>query len=384
MLLAEFGFWFAVGVLVYTYVGFSALVVVMAGFKKRHVRKKEIQPSVTLIVAAWNEEKVIGDRIQNALEMDYPAEQLQIIIASDGSDDQTVEIATSYDDKRVSVLDLPRRGKILALQDAMAEANGEIIIFSDANSMFKTDAITKLVANFADPDVGGVCGNQLYVTSDDFESSNLGENMYWNFDKWLKKMESLTGSIVSADGAIYAIRKELFEMPESISTTDDFALSTAVVVKGYRLVYENDACAMEAPMAASDKEFRRKVRVINRGLMGVLMRKKLLNPFKYGFYAIELFSHKVLRRAIPIFLVLIFALSVSLRNESSFYLIALAAQSALYLLAGLGYLFRSHQIGKNKLLYIPFFYCLANAAAFVAIVRVLAGKSYERWQPQRN
>lgn len=378
-------FWTAIFLIVYVYLGFPVLVAFFAKFHKSKVKKEAIEPKVSLIIAAWNEERSIAKRLENALALDYPQDKLQIIVASDGSDDQTVNIVKRYHEQNVVILDLLRRGKIFALNDAVAEATGEIIVFSDANSMYDKKAIRMLVQNFADKGVGGVCGNQIYLKKQkNFDSTSQGENLYWNFDKWLKQKESETGSIVSADGAIYAIRKHLYLPPASAAVTDDFAISTGVIEQGYRLVFESEALAFEEPMAAATKEFSRKVRIMNRGLRGVILRKKLLNPFRYGFYSLELFSHKVLRRLVPFFLLITFFANLPLGLAESPYLYSALAQVSFYILAGFGYVFRSHRVGKIKFFYIPFFYCLANAAAMTAVIRLLSGKRIELWQPQRH
>ena len=370
--------------LFYAYAGFPLLVIIAGWLRNRQVQSQEIAPKLSIIIAAYNEDRGIAKRIENALALDYPPEQLEVIIASDGSTDATDFIAAKYVSKNVQLLSLPRRGKIHALSVAVAKANGAILVFSDANTLFEPAAMRMLARNFADPQVGGVCGNQVYIEHKNSDLSSKGENLYWSYDKWLKTMESRTGSIVSADGAIYAIRKELYRMPPETAVTDDFAISTAVIEQGYRLIFESEAIAYEETSAAAKNEFGRKVRIINRGLRGVLMRRKLLNPLHYGFYSVTLFSHKVLRRLVPIFLVTLFASNIFLIPNGIFFLNVLLLQSLFYGLACCGYSLRKRHWGKTKVLYVPFFYCLANTAALLAILNVLCGKRIELWQPQRQ
>ncbi len=377
-------FWFMVALLVYAYGGFTALVVLVAQIRRRRVRQEEITPRISLIIPVWNEEAAIAERLDNALGLDYPKDALEIIVPSDGSHDHTEEIVQRYAPQGVRLLALPRRGKIHAIKDAVAAAKGELLVFSDANSMYERDALRKLARNFADPEVGGVCGNQVYVKAKKADTTSQGETLYWSFDKWLKQSESLTGNIVSAHGAIYVLRRALYQHPASAAVTDDFAISTAVIEQGYRLVFESEAIAYEEPVPAANREFGRKVRIMNRGLRGVLLRKRLLNPFRYGFYSVVLFSHKVLRRMVPFFLLALLAASWALSTRNDFYFYAAAAQTFFYVLAGLGYLLRSHRLGRLKFFYIPFFYCLANAAAFVAFLKLFAGTRIEFWQPQRQ
>jgi len=377
-------FWLMLALLVYVYGGFSVLVVLVAHARKRSVKQEDITPSLSLIIPVWNEEKAIAARLDNALALDYPADRLEIIVPSDGSTDRTEEMVRSYADRGVHLLALPRRGKIYGLKDAVNVATGELLVFSDANSMYERDALRKLARNFADPQVGGVCGNQVYLKNKKADTASQGENLYWSFDKWLKQKESLTGSIVSAHGAIYAIRRSLYQPPASAAVTDDFAISTAVIEQGYRLVFESEAIAYEEPMPAAAREFSRKVRIMNRGLCGVLLRRRLLNPLRYGFYAVILFSHKVLRRLVPIFLLMLLAASWLLQSRHDFFLFAAVAQTLFYAMAGCGYLLRRRRLGRLKFFYIPFFYCLANAAALLAIIKLLRGNRIEFWQPQRQ
>ncbi len=380
----ELIFWSAIALLIYAYAGFSLLVIIVARIRNRRVRQAPITPRLSLIIPVWNEEKAIAERLDNALSLDYPSGALEIIVTSDGSDDNTEAIVAQYEKRGVRLLSLPRRGKIYALKDAVASATGEILVFSDANSIYKREALRMLVRNFADPEVGGVCGNQIYLKAKKADATSQGEGMYWSFDKWLKRMESLTGSIVSAHGAIYAIRRSLYQPPASAAVTDDFAISTAVIEQGYRLVFESEAIAYEEHTSSAALEFERKVRIMTRGLRGVLLRRRLLNPFRYGFYSLELFSHKVLRRLVPVFLLVLLVASFRLSGRNIFYFGATAAQVLFYLLAAAGYWLRGHRLGRLKFFYIPFFYCLANAAALRAVIRIIRGKKVERWQPQRH
>jgi cellulose synthase/poly-beta-1,6-N-acetylglucosamine synthase-like glycosyltransferase len=376
-------FWGSAAVLFYTYAGFGLLVVFWGAVRRRLVHSDDITPSVSLIVAAYNEEEVIEEKLRNCLLLDYPSRSLEVILASDGSDDRTESIACTYSGGSIRLLALPRRGKIHALADAVQRARGEILVFSDANTLLHASALRKLVRNFADSRVGGVCGNQMHTKNPGSDSSEGGESLYWSYDKWLKTMETRTGSIVSADGAIYAIRRHLFRKPEITAVTDDFAISTAVVEQGYRLVFEAEALAYEPATGAARREFQRKVRLMNRGMRGVLLRRRLLNPFRFGFYSLTLFSHKVVRRVAPVFLITLFLASLSLADQPFFARLALL-QAGFYSLAFLGWCLKSRSLGRVKILSLPFFYCMANAAALVALVKLVRGERIERWQPQRQ
>lgn len=377
-------FWSAAVMLVYIYAGFAVLVAAYARLRNRPVDRRPITPPISMIVAAYNEERHIHTKIQNSLGLDYPEDRLEVIVGSDGSDDATDAIVAACRDPRVRLRAFPRRGKIHVLNDCVPTASGEIVVFSDANTLLDRAALRKLVRNFADPTVGGVCGNQMYRTRPGSESSGDGERLYWAYDKWLKEQQSRTGSIVAADGAIYAIRRSLYEPPPTAAVTDDFAISTSVVEKGMRLVFEREALAYEPETEKAAAEFGRKVRIMVRGLRGVFMRRRLLNPLRYGFYSVVLFSHKVLRRFAPLFLLALFVSSLFLAREGGPFRLALAAQVLFYILAAIGYLTRAQRVGRFKFLYAPFHYCLVNGAALVALVKLARGTSIERWQPQRR
>jgi cellulose synthase/poly-beta-1,6-N-acetylglucosamine synthase-like glycosyltransferase len=379
-----FGFWLAAGALVYVYAGFPALVGAVGWARRRTVHKKPITPSVSLIIAAYNEEESIGRRLENALALDYPQEALEIIVASDGSTDQTEEIVERFVNSRVRLLRLPRRGKIPALNAAVAQAQGEILVFSDANSMCEPQALRKLAQNFADAQVGGAVGNTGYYISPQSESSSRGEGLYWSYDTWLKQLESFSGSVVSAHGGLYAIRRELYKPVPDPAVTDDFAISTGVIEQGRRLVFEREAQSYEGAVPKAAREFQRRTRLMTRGLRGLLLRRRLLNPFRYGFYSVVLFSHKVLRRLLPIALLTLLASSLALSASGGFYRLAAAGQLIFYSAAGAGYLLRRTRWGHHKFLYVPFFYCMANAAACVAVIKLIFGERIVLWQPQRH
>ncbi len=376
-------FWLLVGLVAYTYAGFPLLVFVRGKMFRRPYRRADYTPSVSLIVAAYNEEATIGRKLENILALDYPRDKLQVIVVSDGSTDRTNQIVRQYVRRGILFLPLPRVGKAAALNAAVAMATGEILVFSDANSIYAPDAIRALVRPFADRWVGGVAGNQVYVTPDEMSSSGEGEREYWGFDRWLKFYESEAGNTISATGAIYAIRRHLFQpVPEGV--TDDFVTSVRVIAQGYRLVFAPDAVAYE-PVSKNEKvEFGRKVRVITRGLRGVWLMRQLLDPFQYGFYAVQLFSHKVLRRMVAFPLVALLVMSFGLWNAGPVYKVAALGQVALYGCGLAGFLLRNTRVGRSRVLALPFFFCMVNAAVIVATFNLLRGQRIVLWETQRQ
>ncbi len=382
--LMEAAFWSSVAMLAYAYAGFPVLVGLVGLWRRREVVKNHDTPTVSVIIAAYNEEAVIAARLENVLASDYPPGQLEVIVADDGSSDGTAAIVDRYRERGVRLLSFPRRGKIPALNDAAARARGEILVFSDANIQCHPVAIAAMMQNFADPRVGGVAGHTSYLVTAQTESSGDGERLYWRYDTWLKQLESQTGSVVSAHGGLYAVRRRLYLTVTDASVTDDFAISTGVIEQGYRLVFEPNARAIEYTTTEARREMRRRIRLMTRGLRAVSLRRRLLNPFRYGFYAVALFSHKVLRRLAPVWLAIIALTTAMLAATGDRLFIAAAlAQCVFYGLAIAGGLLRRRRIGRMKPLCVPFYYCMANAASAMALWHFLRGTRISLWQPQR-
>jgi cellulose synthase/poly-beta-1,6-N-acetylglucosamine synthase-like glycosyltransferase len=379
-----FLFWGAAALIVYTYVLFPAVVFLRGLIVRRPYQSANITPRVSMIIAAYNEAKGIGAKLDNVLLLDYPREMLEVIIASDGSTDGTEAIVRDYAAQGITLLSLPRRGKAPALDAAVAASTGEILVFSDANSMYAPDALRALVRPFADSEVGGVAGNQVYLPKNGASGATSdGEHSYWSFDRKLKQSQSTAGNAISATGAIYAIRRSLFHgVP--VGVTDDFATSTSVIAQGYRLIFAADAIAFEPAAEKSGVEFGRKTRVITRGLRGVLVRRELLNPFRHGFYAVQLFSHKVLRRLVVFPLILLMLLSPLLWSRGLLYKLATIGQGFFYGCGLIGWLFSDTRIGRLKVFTIPFFFCMVNAASLVAALNILRGRRIDFWEPQRE
>lgn len=379
-----FLFWFSVFCLGYVYVLFPVWIVLRGLIIKKPVKMDvNYRPKVSVVIAAYNEEHAIANKLDNLISLEYPADQLEIIIASDGSTDATNQIIAGYENKGVKLLALPRQGKAKTLNAAIEASSGEILVFSDANSMYRPDAVTALVSRFADPEVGGVAGNQVYRKGSAISLSGQGEQVYWSFDRFMKEMQSQSGNAISATGAIYAIRRSLFiEIPDGV--TDDFITSTRVILQGYRLVFAADAVAVEPVASTGQVEFGRKVRIITRGLNGVVKMRALLNPLKFGFYSVQLFSHKVLRRLAFLPLILIAVANIFLFTTNWFYLITLIGQILFYLVAVLGWLAERSNIKSSKLISLPYFFCAVNLASLMAAINTLRGRQIALWTPQRE
>lgn len=382
MLPLEISFWACVSLAFTTYVGFPLLVWLRGQLFPRPVKHGNRLPDVSLIVCCYNEEGAIGAKLDNLLALDYPQEKLQILIASDGSSDRTEEIVEGYGHAQIQLLKLPRGGKAVALNAAAELAQHEILVFSDANSMYAADAIRKLVSGFADESVGGVAGNQVYLKKPSAAATEAGERSYWSFDRRLKMWQSRAGNVISATGAIYAIRRSLFR-PVPDGVTDDFVTSTRVIEQGYRLIFAPDAVCYEPVAQAANKEFGRKTRITTRGLRGVLTMRALLNPFRFGFYAIQLWFHKVLRRLIVFPLLACCLIAPQLWSVSIVYQCATSAGALLFGLAACGWIL--NRAGKRlpKPVALPYFFCMVNLAVLVAVFNILRGQRITIWNTQR-
>ncbi len=375
-------FWASAALVAYTYAAFPAIVLLRARLRPAPHRSEEVRPSVSLLIAAYNEHASIGAKIANCLALDYPRDRLEIIIASDGSDDGTDDIVRAHAADGVRLLSLPRGGKAVALEAAVAASCGEILVFSDANSMYASDAIAALVRPFADERVGGVAGNQRYRRGTETAATAEGERTYWNLDRVLKEAESVAGSTISATGAIYAVRRRLFRgVP--IGVTDDFAVSTSVIAQGYRLVFASDAVAWEPVASTSTVEWGRKVRVITRGLRGVWVRRELLHP-RFGFYAVQMLTHKLLRRLMGVPLLVMTLVAPTLWRNGWIYRVSTVGQGVLVVLGTAGLLLGKRRLARHRLVAAPAFFLMVNAAALTAAMNVIRGRRIDRWEPVRS
>lgn len=376
----SFAFWACVAILFYTYAGYPLLLSLVALFRNRQALKGAAQPRVNLIISVFNEEKVIQEKLENALAQDYPKDKLEIVVVSDASTDRTHEIIREYSGQGVKLLiQEDRLGKTAALNMAIPQLKGEILVFTDANSMYDSKAIRMMVENFSDPEVGCVTGETRLINP---ERSALGENerAYYSYDTFMKIQESAIGSTVGADGAIFAIRRELFH-PLHPSLINDLVIPLQIVTKGYRTVYEPRAFLYEATATPLKGGFKRRIRIINRSLWGVFSVPEVLNPFKVGFFSLQVFSRKVLRWTAPVFIILLFLSNLGLLNLS-FYLLTLSLQLTFYLLT----IFVTLIAGKisNRYLNFPSYFCQANAAALIALIKFFRGERIVAWDPIRR
>jgi cellulose synthase/poly-beta-1,6-N-acetylglucosamine synthase-like glycosyltransferase len=376
-------FHLAAALIGYTYVLFPAIVLLRARLRPRPYRPGAITPAVSVVIAAHDEAAAIGPKLDNLLGLDYPPDRLQVVVAADGCDDGTDAIARARGDGRVRVLSLARVGKAAALNAAVGQATGEVLVFTDANSAFAPDALRRLVAPLADPHVGAVAGDQRYLPGGTEAAVATGERRYWDLDRAIKRAESRGGNAISATGAIYAVRRELFE-PVPAGVTDDFATSTAVIAQGRRLVFAPGAVAFEPVARSGEDEFERKVRVMTRGLAAVVARRELLDPRRHGFYALQLVSHKVLRRLMALPLIVLAATSAAQARRSRAFGVLAAAQGALYAAGAAGLALPGGRRARSRLLALPAYFCLVNLASLQAVWNLARRRGIDRWEPRRG
>lgn len=376
-------FWILLALVVYVYAGYPLLLALVRGFggHRRVAIDEQVLPPVTLVISAFNEAAVISEKIENSLDLDYPRDKLQIVVVSDASDDGTDEVVKGYAARGVDLLRMvDRGGKTLGLNAAVAGARGEVVVFSDANAMYGRDVIQKLVRNFADPAVGAAVGESTYVNPE--VESERSEGLYWRYETAIKRLESSVGSVVGGDGAIYAVRKSLY-IPMRADALSDFVNPLQVVQAANRCVYEPAAHSYERAADNFSKEFRRKVRIVNRAWRALWRMKTLLNPFRHGFFAFELLSHKLLRWLVPIFLAGLFAVNLALLESGLIYRLAMAGQFIFYVLAFVGYTQR-HRAQIPTLLSVPYYFCLVNVASALGIMDAFRGKTYTTWSTARS
>lgn len=364
------------------YVAFPLVLAATSRLRPRPLRRTAAPPArVSVVVAAHDEASSIGRKLDELAVQRFGHDVvLEIIVASDGSTDATVPIARAHRSAPV-VLDLGRVGKAAAMNAAIDRATGDVVVFTDANSRLRPDALDLLVAPFCDPAVGGVAGDQRYGEMDSGTADS--ERSYWSYERNLKQWQSSTGNVVSSTGTLHAIRRELIdEVPGDC--TDDFYLSTGVVERGARLVFVPEACAVEEPNERPSAEYRRRVRIITRGLTGVWRRRRLLDPRRTGGYAVVLLVHKVLRRLVFVPLLLAAIGAAMSWRRGRWWRAAALAQAGLYAAAIVGLASPMSRPGRWRVVALPAHFCMANVAAAHAVLNLARGRRYVTWTPERS
>ena len=367
-------FWLSAGLLAFHYFGYPLLLGLLAKLKRTEpLPAGEESPPVTLIISVYNEEDVIRERLENCRTLDYPRDKLRILVVSDGSTDKTHDIVAEYAGEGVELEVVQGRvGKTGALNQVIPRLDTEIVVFTDANSMLRPDAIRQLVRHFADPRVGAVCG-ELQLTGD-----AGAEGAYWRYEKAIKQFESKVSTLTVLNGALYALRGDLHR-PMNPQAANDFQHPLQVVLQGFRSAYEPRAIAQESGGVDEAVEARRRVRIISRGWKGLFSHIQVLNPFKVGLFSLQFIARKLLRWLGPLLMILALGSNIALAGRP-FYRVILVMQGSFYALALLGAVLNRLKI---RLLpaYAPYYFCLINWAALKALVRVIAGRDSAVWTP---
>jgi len=382
MIVVKTFFWIFVSLVIYIYFGYPLLLFILSKLRPAPpTRQADITPTVSLIIPAYNEARVIAQKIDNALALDYPKDKLEIIVGSDGSTDCTNQIVAAYTDHQVRLVAFDtNRGKSSVQNEAAALATGEILVFSDASGMLQMDAIRKLVCHFADEQAGSVGGAVRDRTTTGTAVSEAND-IYWRYEVFLRRTESRFGSLAMTSGSLFALRSSLFQ-PLPADVGDDFVLPLVTARLGYRTLYEPAAISADELSSKSSEKFRQKVRIVSKDLRGLLYQRKLLNPVCFPRYAFSLYSHKLLRWLVPFWLLGVFVTNVFVCGETP-YTIFLSIQVLFYLCALLGALMYRLN-GKSPLFYIPFYFCLLNLAAAKGVWDYLRDKRMGKWQTERG
>lgn len=377
-------FWTASILVVYPYVIYPFVLKVSNYFFSRPVMRGQFLPTVTIIIPAFNEASCIKETIKNKLSQDYPQDKIDIIVVSDESTDGTDEIVETFmaNQKVQLIRQVPRKGKAAGLNLAIKQAKGEIIVFSDANSIFDRDAISNFVKNYSDPSVGYITGSLTYVVEKDGVAQR-GSDAYMRFENVLRVIETEFDSVIGVNGGVDSIRKNLYkDIPQDQIT--DFVLPLHVIEQGMRVIYDENVRSYESPNSEVSTEFRMRVRVALRALRGLIYMKQLLNPFRHTKTAFCLISHKLIRYFAPIFMFFSLA-SNALLYKHELYLSLLLIQLLFYALALIG-MSKSWEagIGLGRVTKIPSYFVLSNAAFFVAIIKLCKGESMAMWKPREG
>lgn len=380
-----FLFWFFLFLILYCYFGYPLALVILARLCPRPVHKKNIIPGVSVVLSVWNERDVIARKIRNLLALDYPQDKIEILIGSDGSDDGTDEIVASFKDHRIRFIARSQRlGKMATINELVSLAKNEVIVFNDARQELAKDAIEKLVRNLADPSVGCVSGELIFRKKEG--ATSQGINLYWEYEKFLRDYEARIHSMLGATGAIYAIHKKLYSPAPVNIVLDDMHIPFRIIEQGYRAVFESEARAFDDVAENPQEEYRRKTRTLYGNFQIFHQFTHMFNPLRSPV-AIQFFSHKFLRTAVPFLMVALVILNFFLLDQAVFQLM-MTAQAVFYAMAFAGVCARGHRQGvlyyAGKVCYIPYVFCLLNFSVFAGFWRFIHSKQEIAWEKAKG
>jgi biofilm PGA synthesis N-glycosyltransferase PgaC len=381
----EILFWSCLILVLYTYAGYPLLLSIFAKMKKPQsvgFENDDELPKVSLIIACYNEASILREKVSNTLALDYPKDKLEILFITDGSNDGSEFLLKEIEG--IKVLHQPeRRGKTAAMNRAVEQSNGEILVFTDANTFLPSQALRKLIAPFADARTGCVAGEKRVRKDNQGESVGSGEGLYWKYESFLKKMDARLCSATGAAGELFAIRGSLWEAIDSKIILDDFYASLRVVEKGYRIAYTPDAYAEEYASVDMKDEWKRKIRIASGGFQSMFLLGGLFS-FKRFVFTWQYVSHRLLRWTItPLAMLVIIPLNALLLGEHWIYDVLLYAQIGFYLLAFGGY-FAEKMQRRVKAFFLPYYFTFMHAAALIGGVRYFTGKQSSIWEKAKR
>ncbi|MFZ4398953.1 MAG: glycosyltransferase family 2 protein [Bacteroidales bacterium] len=389
----EILFWILMFIVFYAYIGYGILLIFLVKIKSIFVKdknlyRKDYEPEVTLLIAAYNEKDYVASKVLNSMQLDYPKEKLNLVWVTDGSDDGTPELLGNY--KEIIVYhESARNGKIGAINRAMKFIKTPIVVYSDANTMLGKDAIRRIIYLFSNPEIGCVSGEKRIASKDVDTASGAGEGIYWKYESLLKRYDFKLFSVVGAAGELFAIRTELHQDVERDTILDDFIISLRIAMKGYKIGYDPDAYAIESASANVNEELKRKIRIAAGGIQSVVRLKALLNPFKYKTLSFQYISHRVLRWTLaPLSMILIFLINIIFVAKqgfdfNNFYTLLFLLQLLFYVSALLGWFLQNKEI-KVKLLFIPFYFFIMNYAMILGFFRFIKRKQSVNWERSKR
>lgn len=387
----EFLLWFSLFIAFYAFFGYGILLYIIIKIK-RAIKGKPVLPVVatenlptcTLVIAAYNEESVMDEKIKNSLALNYPKEKLDYVFITDGSTDGTAAIVEHYKEIR-HMHSNERKGKIAAVHRAMDTVTSEVVVFTDANTFLNADALLNICRHYNNSKVGAVAGEKrVYAEAG---NATAGEGFYWKYESKLKTWDSELYSVVGAAGELFSIRTALYQPVPPSTILDDFMISLLVAKDGYRVIYEPEAFATESASQNVAEELKRKIRIAAGGLQSIVWLKALLNPFPNPVLTFQYVSHRVLRWTVVPFLMILALLInfiiVFTGSISLVYQLLLLAQVGFYLLAISGWILEERRI-KIKIFFIPYYFCMMNYAVVMGIFRYLRGKQSAVWEKAKR
>lgn len=379
----ELLFWISISIVLFTFLGYGLVITVLAALKKKKqaypILEEEDLPEVSLLIAAYNEEEILKDKISNSLELDYPKEKLKITFVTDGTSDGSLALLSKFSDVTCNHSSA-RKGKIAAINRVMPTIDSPITIFTDANVMLNPGAIRNLVHHFQSNLVAAVSGEKVVQSAKSDAASASGEGFYWKYESYLKKKDAEWNTLVGSAGELVAIRTNLYQAPEEDTIIEDFVMTVRLASQGYRVAYEPQAIAAETGSANVEEEEKRKIRISAGGIQAIRRLPEAMNFLKHPGMTFQYLSHRVLRWTLmPIALVFALISSASLVGEGGIYLMPFVAQMIFYCLALIGY-FRRNRATSQKYFHIPFYFTFMHICVVKGWIRYVKGKQSVTWE----